>query len=253
MNYYLTLILILFVYMNIWFIIALIKKRNDVADIAWGLGFVLLSWSCHILTNLHSVQSIFVNILVTIWGLRLGIHLYFRNIGKKEDFRYLAWRKEWGKLFFIRSYFQVYIIQGIFLFLVSLPVLFINRYGSTFSFLSLLGILVWIIGFFFETVGDWQLLRFKRNQTNKGKIMQTGLWKYTRHPNYFGEVSLWWGLYLITLFNPFWHVGIIGPITITLLILGVSGIPMLEKRYIGNIEYESYKKTTSAFFPWFKK
>jgi steroid 5-alpha reductase family enzyme len=253
MNYYLILLLILFIYMNILFVISVLKKRNDIADIAWGLGFILLSWSAYILSNVYSVLSIVSNILVTIWGLRLAFHLYFRNKGKKEDFRYLAWRKQWGRLFFIRSYFQVYIIQGIFMFLTFLPVLFINRFGSTFSLLSLLGILVWMIGFFFEAVGDWQLTQFTKNPINKGKIMQTGLWKFTRHPNYFGEVSLWWGLYLITLFNPFWYAGIIGPITITFLILGVSGIPMLEKRYIGNKDYESYKKTTSAFFPRFRK
>jgi steroid 5-alpha reductase family enzyme len=249
MNYYLILALVLFIYMSCWYFISIIKKRNDVADIAWGLGFILLSWFSFILSNVQSQLSIGVNILVTIWGLRLCIHIYLRNRGKQEDYRYLAWRRQWGNLFFIRSYFQVFILQGIFLYLISLPVLYINQNTGTFSLFSYLGILVWMIGFFFEVVGDWQLTQFIRNPANKGKIIQTGLWRYSRHPNYFGEVTLWWGVFIIALVIPNGIITIVGPLTISCLILFVSGIPLLEKKYLGRANYEEYKKQTSIFFP----
>lgn len=203
MNYYLSLAILLFGYMTIWFVISLIKKRNDIADIAWGLGFITLAWSSTILSGNPTMRGFLVNILVTIWGIRLAWHIYRRNRGKPEDYRYAAWRKEWGQWFLIRSYLQVYLLQGIFLFLIVSPVLFINRGAAgPFGIFDLIGTLVWVTGFYFESTGDAQLARFVRNPANKGKIMQGGLWKYSRHPNYFGEVSQWWGLFIIALSFP---------------------------------------------------
>jgi steroid 5-alpha reductase family enzyme len=187
--------------------------------------------------------------LVTIWGLRLAIHIYSRNKGKAEDFRYKAWREQWGKWFLVRSYFQVFLLQGLFLFLISLPVILINQHTTALSFLDFLGIAVWIIGFYFEVVGDWQLSQFVREPSNRGKIIETGLWKYTRHPNYFGEVVQWWGIFLMAISLPNGILTIIGPLTITILILFVSGIPMLEKKYEGRADFEDYKRRTSAFIP----
>jgi steroid 5-alpha reductase family enzyme len=133
-----------------------------------------------------------------------------------------------------------------------LPVLFINLgTGGPLGFFDLVGFLVWITGFYFESTGDAQLARFVRDPINKGKIMQSGLWKYTRHPNYFGEVTQWWGIFIISLSVPFGIFTIIGPLTITYLILFVSGVPMLEKKYAGRADFEAYKKRTSVFFPWF--
>ncbi len=250
MSHFITLGLILFIYMNLWFVISLIKKRNDVADIAWGLGFVVLAWISLLLNKATFWMPIIVNILVSIWGLRLAYHIYSRNKNKTEDYRYAAWRVEWGKWFYLRSYFQIYILQGFLLFMISLPVLFINIYQvESFSILVLLGILVWGLGFFFESVGDAQLARFIKDPLNKGKLMQSGLWKYTRHPNYFGEVTQWWGIFIIALSVPYGLVSILGPITITFLILKVSGIPMLEKKMEQNPEFQEYKKRTSMFFP----
>lgn len=253
MNNYLILALILFIYMNLWFVVSLVKKRNDVADIAWGWGFVLMAWASFFLSQFFSWQSILVNTLITIWGFRLALHIYARHRGKQEDYRYLEWRKQWGKWFFIRSYFQVFIVQGIFLFLIALPAIFLNLHSTFFSVFGIIGLLVWVVGFFFEAVGDYQLSRFIKNPDNKGKIMQTGLWQYTRHPNYFGEVAQWWGIFLIALSAPGALITIIGPFTISTLILFVSGIPLLEKKYIGNTDFENYKKRTSVFFPWFVK
>ncbi|MEI6529381.1 MAG: DUF1295 domain-containing protein [Candidatus Falkowbacteria bacterium] len=250
MNYYLILALILFVYMSCWFIISILRKRNDIADVAWGLGFVILTWSSFFIAENYSIRSLLVNSLVSIWGFRLAWHIYTRNKGKAEDYRYLAWRKEWGKWFYLRSYFQVYLLQGIFLFLIVSPVLFINHnIGQQFNFFDGLGLLIWLTGFFFEVVGDAQLASFISNPTNKGKLMQTGLWKYSRHPNYFGEVTQWWGLWLVTCSLPGAYLSIIGPLTITFLILKVSGVPLLEKKMAENLAFAEYKKRTSVFFP----
>jgi len=251
MNYYIILAVILFIYMSLWFVISLIKRRNDVADIAWGIGFVLIAWSAFFLSENLSIRSLLVNILVSLWGLRLAWHIKSRNKGKTEDYRYLAWRKEWAKWFYIRSYFQVYFLQGALLYIIILPVLFVNKNsGVNLNFIDGLGALVWIVGFFFEVVGDVQLKKFLINPINKGHLMQAGLWKYTRHPNYFGEVTQWWGLWLIAINISSGWFSIIGPLTITILILKISGIPLLEKRMAENPEFAEYKKRTSIFIPW---
>lgn len=250
MNYYLTLGVLLFLYMSLWFLVSLIKKRNDVADIAWGLGFVIMSWVSLFVLGDFSVRGLLVGVLVSIWGLRLAWHIYIRNRSKSEDYRYLAWRKEWGTWFYLRSYLQVYILQGVLLFLIVLPVLIINKNsGSLLNLLDLVGVLIWLFGFYFEAVGDKQLADFIKNPENKGKLMQKGLWAYTRHPNYFGEVTQWWGLWIIALSVQNGWIGIVGPITITFLILKVSGIPLLEKKMEENPDFVEYKKKVSAFFP----
>jgi steroid 5-alpha reductase family enzyme len=239
-----------FVYMTLWFVMSVIRKRNDVADVAWGLGFVVAACTALVTNRGTSPQGIVVLILVTLWGLRLALHISSRNRGKAEDPRYQAWRKEWGGHFYLRSFLQVYVLQGLLLLVISIPVIFlIQAPYHPFSTLDILGAGVWLVGFLFEAVGDYQLRRFKREPSNRGRVMQSGLWRYSRHPNYFGEVVLWWGLYLFTLSVPGGWWTVIGPLTITVLILFVSGIPMLEKRYEGNPEFEDYKRRTSAFLP----
>jgi len=237
--------------MSFWFVVSLIKKRNDVADVAWGLGFVFIAWTSFFLSDgLAGKRGLLVGVLISIWGLRLAWHIYSRNKGKLEDYRYLAWRKEWGKWFYLRSYFQVYLLQGMFLFIIAMPILIINKSVATSLILfDLLGVVVWCLGFCFEAVGDAQLTRFIKNPANKGKLMQGGLWAYTRHPNYFGEVALWWGIWFITLSVTNGWLSIIGPLTITFLILKVSGIPMLEKKMVLHPDFVEYKKRVSVFFP----
>ena len=245
---YLILAAALFIYMNVWFVIAVITKKNDVADIAWGLGFVCLSWLAFAFSD-ASARAIVVNILVTIWGLRLAWHIARRNIGKPEDRRYAAWREEW-KHFYVRSYFQIFMLQGLLLFLIIQPVLFIQLSAQApVNIIDHFGIGVWIIGFLFESIGDAQLKRFLSDPNNKGKIMTSGIWAYSRHPNYFGEVTQWWGIFLLAVSLPFGYITIIGPLTITFFILFVSGVPMLEKKYAGRPDFEEYKKKTSAFIP----
>jgi steroid 5-alpha reductase family enzyme len=250
MDYYLALLLVLFVYMNLWFIVSLIKKRNDVADVAWGLGFILMAWSSFFLASSSGSRGLLVCILVSIWGLRLAWHIHNRNKGKSEDYRYLAWRNEWGKYFYLRSYFQVYLLQGMFLFLVVFPVLIINKNTeSVIGLFDLFGLAIWLAGFYFEAVCDMQLARFIKNPDNKGKLMQSGLWAYTRHPNYFGEVLGWWGIWIIALSVPGGWISIVGPATITFLILKVSGVPMLEKKMAEHPDFADYKKRVRAFLP----
>ena len=250
MNYYSTLILVLFAYMTLWFLISVLKKRNDVADVAWGLGFVLMAWVSFFLSDDPGERGILVATLVSIWGFRLAWHIHARNKGKGEDYRYLAWRNEWGKWFYPRSYIQVYLLQGMFLFLIVSPVLLINKStGNDLGTLDMIGAAVWVLGFCFEAVGDAQLARFVKNPGNTGKLMRSGLWAYTRHPNYFGEVVQWWGVWLIALAVPGGWVGVVGPVTITFLILKVSGIPMLEKKMEEHPEFREYKRRVSVFFP----
>lgn len=248
MNPYLILALALFAFMTVWYVIALVKKRNDVADIAWGLGFVFLAWFSYYLSGGND-RALLVNSLVTVWGLRLAWHIHSRNHGKPEDFRYTQWRKEW-KHFYLRSFLQVFMLQGVFLFVTILPVLFINiSVPEPFRGLDLVGVSVWLIGFYFESAGDYQLKQFKKNPANNGKIMTTGLWRYSRHPNYFGEAVQWWGIFLFALTIPGGWFTAVGPIMITYLLRYVSGVPMLERKYKGNDNYEDYKRRTSVFFP----
>jgi len=270
------------VFMTIFFVYSLFRKRNDTADIIWGLGFIGVAWTMHAYVG-SGIQSDIVFAAIALWGLRLSTHIYLRNAKKDEDFRYQAWRKSWMKrsytYFVIRSYLQVFLFQGLLMLWISLPAIAlaaashpawighnallvrgseighqlgqVTAQPDTVSPFLILGAILWLVGFFFEAVGDHQLSVFIKNPKNKGKIMTKGLWSLTRHPNYFGEVTQWWGIYLmiLPLAWPLCLIALVGPLTISWLILKVSGIPMLEKKYEGNADFEKYKKRTSAFFP----
>ena len=243
-----------FSYMTVIFALALLKKDNSIVDVAWGIGFILVALLTFFLEPGFTWRHILVTGLVCVWGIRLALHIYFRNKGRGEDFRYAKWRKEWGKLFVLRSYLQVYLLQGILLLIVSYPVMLVNRSkADRFTFWDVVGVGVWSIGFFFEAAGDYQLSEFKKNPSNKGKIMRKGLWSLSRHPNYFGEATLWWGVFLIALAVRNGWTAIVSPILITFLLLKVSGVTMLEKKYAGNQEFLDYARRTSPFIPWFPK
>jgi len=242
----------IFVYMTFWFVVSIILRRNDVADLAWALGFVFITI---ILSVSHPSENhlSLISLLVSIWGIRLASHIYNRLKNNPEDKRYYGWRLSWGKYFVIRSYLQVFLLQGLFMFLISLSIILsISSKVLTIQWVGLAGLIVWITGFLFESISDKQLSNFIKTKKT-GQIMQSGLWKYSRHPNYFGEVTQWWGIALIAFESSHRLFLFLSPITITLLILFVSGVPLLEKKYQDNPEYIKYKKKTSIFLPWIPK
>jgi steroid 5-alpha reductase family enzyme len=224
--------------------------------VVWGLYFVAIACFLLLTTNNPSQIQIIDAVLVCIWGLRITWHIARRKIGKPEDFRYTKYRSEWGDSFAIRSYFNHFIFQAILTVVISASTIIAAHADSghnQISILQWLGILVWVVGFAFESIGDWQLGNFVRNRKSKNEVMQTGLWKYSRHPNYFGEILLWWGLWLLVLELPKGFWAIISPITITFFIVFVSGIPLLEQRYKSNKYYQKYAKRTSILLPRFPK
>jgi steroid 5-alpha reductase family enzyme len=242
--------LVIFVFVTLLFVLSIVIARNDIADIAWGVGVLSVGLTS---ASVHGAAgvSFLILLLATVWGVRLAVRIFFRNVRKSEDARYRVWRETWGKWFYPRSYFQVYLLQGFLMLMVGYPLLHAVLYanGVPLGPFAYLGILVWCIGFFFEVVGDYQLDAYLKLPVKPSPVMESGLWKYTRHPNYFGEVTMWWGIWLMIAMTPMSYVALIGPLTITFLILKVSGIPMLEKRFEGNPDFETYKKRTSAFFP----
>ena len=264
----------IFAFQSLLFIIALLRKNNGIADIGWGIGFIIITgWALYYYTFKYAVSCIFredstpdfsfilICILVALWGLRLTIYLLIRNWGKPEDWRYAKWREDWGKNIIIRSYLQVFVLQGFFMLVIGSPILLSALDSQTDPitytiiqyFLLVVGLVAWLIGFFFQAVGDYQLFVFKKDPTNKGRVMRYGVWRYTRHPNYFGEATMWWGIFLISCVSGHGGIGIalrlIGPATITFMLLRVSGVIMLESKYKGNADYEDYQRKTSSFIP----
>ncbi|MBY0538915.1 DUF1295 domain-containing protein [Patescibacteria group bacterium] len=243
-----------FVYVTIWFGISYALKRSDVADIAWGLGIALVGLVASLLQTTATERMTLLLLLVAIWGIRLSARIYLKNKNKKEDPRYTLLSEKWGKWTLLIRYLQVFLLQGALMIVIGYPFIHASVYDTGgVGLLALLGLVVWVIGFLFEAIGDSQLDAFLKKPENKGKIMRYGLWKYSRHPNYFGEVTMWWGIFIILLEIPFGIFAVISPLMITFLILKVSGIPMLEKTFEGNPEFEEYKKTTSAFLPFFPR
>jgi steroid 5-alpha reductase family enzyme len=228
-------------------------KNAGIADIFWGLGFVIANICYFIFSGSDfNPRNILILTLVTIWGLRLTIYVAFRNTGKGEDFRYREFRDKYGeKRYWWISLFQVFLLQGVILMLVSITLLgsFSDHNEGT-GLLDYLAMLLWIIGFCFEAGGDWQLSRFRKNPLNKGRVLDKGFWRYTRHPNYFGDAAIWWSFALLSIAAGNW-INIAGALLMTFLLVRVSGVALLEKSLKKTKpEYKEYEKKTSAFFPW---
>ncbi len=243
-------------YMLAVWLVSLFKKDASIADIFWGPGFVLLAWSAFFLSGGDGPRRFMVAAMTTLWGLRLFSHLLVRNWGSGEDPRYQKMRFAHGKHFWIVSLFTVFLLQGFLLWVISLVVqvaLFVES-PVYLTWLDGLGIAVWSAGFIFEAIADYQLYRFRSQPSNRGGVMDRGLWAYSRHPNYFGEMLVWWGFYAIALNRPANAWVILSPILITFLLLKVSGVTLLEKHIKKRRPaYEDYIRRTSAFFPWFPK
>ncbi|HSX15605.1 MAG TPA: DUF1295 domain-containing protein [Candidatus Saccharimonadales bacterium] len=242
---------VVLVYMTLWYGVALRAGRYDVVDSAWGLGFVLVAWlSLALRGNVGALQVVSA-VLVSAWGIRLFLHIASRTLLRPaEDHRYQELRARWGKSEKRKAYTNIFLLQGFLIGVVSTPMVALAFAPSAIHPLAYAGWAVWLFGLAFEAVADRQLATFLAHRGGKlSAIMQSGLWRYSRHPNYFGEVTVWWGAALVAISTGAWW-GILGAATITLLITKVSGIPPLEKHYAGNEAYETYRKHTSVLIPW---
>ena len=255
LSIYLTAGLVILALMTLLWLVSLALKNSSIVDIFWGTGFVITNWVYFALTpDGFPLRKWLIGILVTIWGLRLALYILWRNWGKPEDFRYQVWRKEAGSNWWWQSFFRVFLLQGVLMWIISAPLLAaqLGEKPVHLILFDVLGVVVWAIGFFFESACDLQLARFKANPANKGKVMDQGVWRFTRHPNYFGDSAQWWGYYLISAFAGGWWT-IFSPILMTLFLLRVSGVALLEKTLETRPGYKEYIEKTSAFIPWFPR
>ncbi|MFA5235464.1 MAG: DUF1295 domain-containing protein [Bacilli bacterium] len=255
---------VILVYFTVLYFVAEAKRNYGLVDIGWGAGFVIVAIVSAILQLVFhgflSVTAIAVLAVTTFWGLRLSWHILKRNRGRSEDFRYVAMRERYAKRKHpkLAAYARIFLTQAFFMIVIGLVVVLgigQTRLASDFWHYALigLGLLIWIFGFVFESVGDAQLARFLKDPSNKGKIMDRGLWRYTRHPNYFGEATMWVGVGVMALSVAWGFLGLISPLTITWLLVFVSGIPLLEKAMMKRPEFVEYARKTSIFVPWFPK
>jgi steroid 5-alpha reductase family enzyme len=253
---YLILGLVILGMMTVLWLVSLALKNSSIVDIFWGTGFVIFTWVAFGLTpGGFETRKWLLSVLVTIWGMRLTLHILTRNWGKPEDFRYQAWRKEASSSWWWRSFFKVFLLQGVILWIVAAPLLAaqISPQPARLIWLDFVAIPLWLIGFFFEAVGDWQLRRFIANPANKGRLLTSGVWRYTRHPNYFGDSAQWWAYYLIAAAAGGWWT-IFSPALMTYLLTRVSGAALLEKTLKEQKPgYREYVETTSGFIPWFPR
>jgi steroid 5-alpha reductase family enzyme len=234
-----------------------VKMKNaSIIDPFWGFGFVVLAFYYVYATGNYSPRSILLTSLVTIWGLRLSIYLLWRNMGHGEDYRYQEFRKDYGpERYWWVSFFQVFLLQGVLMSLVALAILgtIMSDQGAALTLWDYLLVPIWLIGLSFEAGGDYQLTKFKKDKSNKGKVLNTGFWKYTRHPNYFGDTAIWWSFGLFSVISGNYY-GVIGSLIMNILLLKISGVSLLEKSLKKTKpQYEDYINRTSAFFPWFPK
>jgi steroid 5-alpha reductase family enzyme len=248
--------LVILGFMTALWIASLLLRDSSIVDIFWGAGFVVANWVNFALTpEGFPARKWLIGIIVTVWGLRLSLYVLFRNWGKGEDFRYRKWREEAGEQWWWRSFFKVFLLQGALMWIISVPLLSaqISPTPARLTALDVLAILVWGVGFFFEAFGDLQMARFKAIPANKGKVLNTGVWRYSRHPNYFGDATQWWAYYLVALAaGGYWTI--YAPLIMTFLLLRVSGVALLEKTLKDTKpQYKEYIETTSAFVPWFPR
>ena len=244
------------IFMRVMFVIGKRMHRYDIVDVAWGLVFIVITITSLLMSSVIHSAKILVLALVCVWGLRLSNHIYRRlRSTTTEDKRYVEMRKKWqsGNQD-VAIFFRIYMVQAILASVICLPVIILNTStpGVALPFI-VIGLVIWIIGFVIEATADRQLRHFIRSSANKGKLMTRGIWRYSRHPNYFGEVTLWWGVGVIALGVPFGWIGLIGPALISYLIIFVSGVPPTEKAFAGRPGWDEYKRRTSVLIPWFVK
>lgn len=242
--------LLLWVYMTAWFLVARWRKRLDTVDTAWGSGFMLVAWAVAFQAG-FSLPTTLVALLVTMWSARLTWHIASRSAKRSEDPRYKELSRKWRGNFWLRAYGSIFLAQGALVWMVSLPVVMAaGRPLDGLGWLLPVAAVVWLAGFVCETLADRQLAAFVARADNKGKVLDTGLWRYSRHPNYFGELVQWWAIGLIALQAAFGWIGLAGPLLLTILIVFISGVPPIEKRRRDNRAYQEYARRTSVLVPW---
>src|SRR3990167_8650123 len=241
------LALIMIGFMSFTFIFGWLMQNNNVLDIAWGLGFIMVALFTINKNGLYLPAQLLATTLVIAWAFRITVYLFIRNYGKPEDIRFVQAAAHWGNRRSLYSFIFFYLMQGALTILICIPLIFINSSSSgSLTFLSIIGAAIWLLGISIETIADIQLYTYLKNPAHHGLIMQSGLWKYSRHPNYFGEITLWWGIWLIALSIPYGWMTIVGPVTITSIILFLSGTPMTEKQLSKLAGFQEYKAKTSV-------
>jgi len=247
---------IILIMMSILWLISVAVKNVSIVDPFWGFGFVAVSFLYFLRGEGFEARKTLLMVLVPIWGLRLSLFLAWRNLGKGEDFRYREFRNKYGEhRYWWFSFFQTFLLQGLLMWLISAPLLAAQFYGydRPLGLLDFAGIIFWITGFTFEAGGDYQLAIFKANPANKGRVLDRGFWRYTRHPNYFGDSSVWWGFGFLSLAAGS-YLPVMGSVLMTFLIIRVSGVRLLENTLVEQKPgYREYVRKTSAFIPWFPK
>jgi steroid 5-alpha reductase family enzyme len=245
----LSIIISVLIFVHIFFLIALIRKNFAVIDIGWGLGIILVSLVAY-LHQTPSFRNALLLLMVSIWGLRLALYIFSRSRGKGEDPRYTKFREAWRPHSNLQAYLKVFIFQGFLMMIVSLPVSSGMASGfKEISFINWIGVFIWIVGFSLEVWSDQYLNDWKADPSNKGKICTTGPWRFCRFPNYFGEVLLWYGIYLAS-FSLQNSWSIIGVFAINFLILKVTGVPLLEEKYLKREDYREYSTRVPKFIPF---
>ena len=237
---------------TVLWLVSLAVKNASIVDMWWGPGIFLIGLTYFLTTHGAEFRRALILGFVGLWALRLAWHIGRRNVGHGEDFRYVTWRTQYGARWWWVSYLRVFILQAVIAWIVALPLYFAISAGTPASLTAwdVIGAGLFAAGFLFEAVGDEQLRRFKAIAANKGKVMNTGLWRYTRHPNYFGEAVLWWGFAVIAAGTPRGYLGIIGAAGINFLLVRVSGVSLLEKTLITTKPgYADYVASTSSFVP----
>lgn len=237
--------------MTLVWLLSIWLKDASIVDLFWGLGFVIVAWGAYLIPNRDKWESMLLPLLVTVWGTRLSVYLAWRNFGKPEDYRYQAMRQHWGGSFLWVSLFTVFALQGVIMWVVSLPLqVGLALPSRDVAWLRYVGVAIWMAGFLFESIGDWQLARFKATRQNDQQIMDRGLWRYTRHPNYFGDFLVWWGFYVVTVSQSEAWWTIVGPMVMSWLLIRVSGVSLLERNLLATRPaYADYVARTSAFLP----
>jgi steroid 5-alpha reductase family enzyme len=233
----------------VW-LVSLALRNASIVDIIWGAGLAVVAWLyLAVAPGEPTARGLLGCLLVTVWGLRLALDIGFRNAGHGEDFRYRTWREQAGPSFWWVSYFKVFLLQAVVLWVVATPLLLAQLGRSGLTWLDLLGAALWAVGLGFEAIADWQLMAFKRDPANRGRVLQTGLWRLSRHPNYFGEAVLWWGIGLIGVAGG-GPLALISPLLLTFLLLKISGVAMLDRALVERRPgYAEYVASTSAFLP----